>query len=274
MAISLRLHICLLLLSTRRFSDGRLISDFIAEYADLLFLPPYLQGNKQYTYGVSFASSGAGALYGTFRNSCRPKDLHTQLGYFKDMKKQLRQKLGDAETKALLSRAVYLLKIGTNDYFVTLDPNSTLLQTYSKEEYVGMVIGSITQFIKGGIYKEGGRKFGPLNVGPVGCIPFIIDLFCSKNGPCVEEGMELAMLHNKALPLTLHALESQLEGFKYAIHDVFTSIIERRNSPPKYGFKEGKSACCGKKAYHQISELLRSGSPKVTAPYNLRALFK
>ncbi|GKU92775.1 hypothetical protein SLEP1_g6458 [Rubroshorea leprosula] len=57
--------------STGRYSDGRLISDFVAAYADLLFLPPYLQGNKQYTYGVNFASSGAGALYGTFRSSVK-----------------------------------------------------------------------------------------------------------------------------------------------------------------------------------------------------------
>ncbi|GLT60001.1 hypothetical protein SLA2020_327920 [Shorea laevis] len=132
--------------------------------------------------------------------------------------------------------------------------------------------------------------------------------------------MVLAKLHNKALPLNLHELESQLEGFKYAIHDVFTSIIqrrnnftsiiERRNNPSKYGFKEGKSASCGSGAYrgilscggkagisyelcqnpsdylffdsirltekacHQTSELSRSRSPKVTAPYNLKALFK
>ena len=77
---------------TGRFSDGRLIPDFIgerlwymrcflllselvyscpadllclaaAEYAKLPLIPPYLQpGNHQFTYGANFASGGAGAL--------------------------------------------------------------------------------------------------------------------------------------------------------------------------------------------------------------------
>lgn len=73
---------------TGRFSDGRLIPDFIgksqcivfssirvdlvfrwslflaaAEYAKLPFLPPYLQhGSNQLKYGANFAFAGAGAL--------------------------------------------------------------------------------------------------------------------------------------------------------------------------------------------------------------------
>ncbi|PWA84364.1 putative 38.1 kDa protein [Artemisia annua] len=48
---------------TGRFSDGRLIPDFIAEYARLPFIPPYLEpGNNAFTYGANFASSGAGTL--------------------------------------------------------------------------------------------------------------------------------------------------------------------------------------------------------------------
>ncbi|GKC47743.1 SGNH hydrolase-type esterase domain-containing protein [Tanacetum coccineum] len=51
---------------TGRFSDGRLISDFIAEYARLPLIPPYLEpGNNEFTYGANFASAGAGALIET-----------------------------------------------------------------------------------------------------------------------------------------------------------------------------------------------------------------
>ncbi|XP_039049673.1 GDSL esterase/lipase 5-like [Hibiscus syriacus] len=53
---------------TGRFSDGRLISDFIAMYANLPLIPPYLQpGNHQFIYGANFASAGAGALSETFQ---------------------------------------------------------------------------------------------------------------------------------------------------------------------------------------------------------------
>lgn len=48
---------------TGRFSDGRLIPDFIAEYAGLPLVPAYLEpGNNEFTHGANFASGGAGAL--------------------------------------------------------------------------------------------------------------------------------------------------------------------------------------------------------------------
>jgi hypothetical protein len=75
-------------------------------------------------------------------------DLKTQLSNFKNMEKQLRQKLGASEVKTLLSTAVYMFSIGTNDYLIPFTSNSTVLQSYSKKEYVKMVIGNITTVIQ------------------------------------------------------------------------------------------------------------------------------
>jgi len=69
-------------------------------------------------------------------------DLKTQLNYLKNVKKVLRQKLGDEETTTLLAKAVYLINIGGNDYFVE---NSSL---YTHEKYVSMVVGNLTDVIK------------------------------------------------------------------------------------------------------------------------------
>nr|TKS10274.1 GDSL esterase/lipase 1-like [Populus alba] len=139
---------------TGRVSDGRLIPDFIAEFAKLPLIPLYLQpGNHQFTNGVNFASGGAGALV---ENNQGPiMGLKTQLRNFKNIEKQLRQKLGTSEVKTLLSKAVYMFSIGSNDYLVPFITNSTLLQSYSKKEYVKMVIGNITSVIQE-IYEIGG----------------------------------------------------------------------------------------------------------------------
>ena len=75
-------------------------------------------------------------------------DLKTQLSYFKKVEKLLRQKLGDAEAKAFFSKAVYLFNFGAADYESFLLTNSSILQSFSKEEYVGMVIGNLTDTIK------------------------------------------------------------------------------------------------------------------------------
>jgi hypothetical protein len=75
-------------------------------------------------------------------------NLNTQFNYFKNMETMLRQKLGEKEAKTLLVKAVYLISIGGNDYFVPFYPNSTVLQYSAQEELVNMVIGNLTTVIK------------------------------------------------------------------------------------------------------------------------------
>nr|GMC55744.1 GDSL esterase/lipase 5 [Ipomoea batatas] len=94
-------------------------------------------------------------------------DLGTQLEYFNKVKAWYRGKIGSAESRKAFARAVYLFSIGTNDYLSPFLTDSKLLTSYSHSHYVDMVIGNLTQEI----YRNGGRKFGLLNLGDLGCIP-------------------------------------------------------------------------------------------------------
>lgn len=60
------------------------------------------------------------------------------------MEKSLREKLGDAEAKELLSEAVYFISIGSNDYMGGYLGNPKMQQLHQPEEYMGMVIGNLT----------------------------------------------------------------------------------------------------------------------------------
>jgi hypothetical protein len=64
------------------------------------------------------------------------------------MEENLRHNLGDAEAYTVLSNAVYLISIGGNDYFAPFATNCSFFETHSQEEYVGMVIGNLTNVIK------------------------------------------------------------------------------------------------------------------------------
>ncbi|XP_019258467.1 PREDICTED: GDSL esterase/lipase 1-like isoform X1 [Nicotiana attenuata] len=264
---------------TGRFCDGRIIPDFIAEYAELPLIPSYFEiGKDGFIHGVNFASGGAGCLEETFRgfgferdvgggghvwpllNSGekgdgetgkeenmnkkeieeRVIDLKTQLKYFKKVAKDLKKKFGAKKSKQLLSNAVYIFSAGNNDYF-------EFPTAYSKEEYVKMVVGNLTSVLKG-IYKKGGRKFAILSLAPLGCTPGSRALNFqqgNKSGNCLEELTNLAKIHNSALPKMLKQLEEKLPGFKYSLFDFFKVAIERIDNPSKYGFKTSKSACCG-----------------------------
>jgi hypothetical protein len=75
-------------------------------------------------------------------------DLKAQVSFFKNLASVFRKKLGDAETKTFLGKAVYLINIGSNDYAIPFTTNSTLLQSISQQELVDMVIGNLTTVIK------------------------------------------------------------------------------------------------------------------------------
>ncbi|CAF2212755.1 GDSL esterase/lipase 3 [Brassica rapa] len=295
---------------TGRVSDGRLITDFIAENAWLPLIPPNLQpsnSNNQFTYGANFAFGGAGALVETFPGMVI--DLGTQLNSFKNVVRSLKSALGDAEAKTIFSRAVYLFYIGGDDLVYPLVANSSLFQSNTKEKFVDFVIGNTTSVVEE-VYKIGGRKFGFLNTGAYECAPVISILDTTNIGSCSKPVAELIYLYNKKFPDALRRLQHELSGFRYALHDYHTSLLERINNPSKYGFKEGKMGCCGsgplrgintcgnqmgksyelcenvtdylffdashltEKAHRQIAELIWSGPPNVTGPYNLQALFE
>ncbi|RYR24400.1 hypothetical protein HN51_046578 [Arachis hypogaea] len=226
-----------------RFSDGRMIPDVIAELAKLPLVPPYLHpGNPDFTYGVNFASGGSGALLQTAQGYVI--DLHTQVKYFKNVKKILREKIGNEEVEALLKRSVYFLNVGSNDYGGLLNvTNSTVsLLPVDKQQFVGFVIGNLTNAIKE-IYEQGGRKFGFLNVGPIGCSPSIR---AQNNGSkCFDEISAVARLHNIQLSKMILKLKKQLSGFKYSVHDFYASLSPVIKDPSKYGFKGGSGGCCG-----------------------------
>ncbi|XP_055961665.1 GDSL esterase/lipase 1-like isoform X2 [Mercurialis annua] len=266
-----------------------------------------LPGHQEHKYGVNFASGGAGALVQTFQGSAI--DLNTQLNNFKNVKKHLSKKIGDTKTKALLSKAIYLFSIGTNDYASPFLSNSTILHHYTNQQYVGIVIGNLTNVVKE-IYKNGGRKFGFMKLLDLSFVPSSRALEQTNRSPMgfKEQATILVQLHNKALPKVFKGLKKELRGFKYSIFDLYTSASERINNPSKYGFKETKTACCGsgpfrgigqcgitkdyelcdnpseylffdgshptEKSNKQIAKLMWSGNPKVISPYNLKTLLE
>lgn len=295
---------------TGRFSDGRVIPDFIGEYAKLPLILPYLYpGIKDFVKGMNFASGGAGVLDQTFPGYVVP--LRRQVDYLKEMKRSLRKKLGTSETKKLLSRAVYLIAIGSNDYGA-FDPQSNLLyQFYTTQQYVDSVIGNMTTFIKE-IYKTGGRKFSVLNIGPIDHLPAVQEAIIShgRTPAWLEQFKRFIVLHNQKLPKALQKLAQKFKGFVFSHTDFHTAINDIIHHPTKYGMKEVKSACCGigalrgrdscggkrgikeyelcenpeeyvffdanhgtDRIYKIIAEMMWTGTSNITSPINLNSLF-
>ncbi|PKI33303.1 hypothetical protein CRG98_046307 [Punica granatum] len=254
-----------------RSCDGRIVADFLAEYANLPLIRPYLEpGFSNYSDGANFASAGAGILPET-----NPRMIHLkmQLSYFEEVQKKLKQQEGEQKAQELLSKAVYLFSMGGNDYmnvgmpkFGNTMPPVVLTASY-KKQYVTIVLSNLTSVVKK-VYAMGGRKFIFQTVGPLGCMPVSRYMF---------------------------------------IYILFTVMFF--NAVETLGFKEGRTACCGsgnfngqftcgkngtaynlcsdpsqyvwfdaahptESANKHLTSLFWSGPLKVVWPYNAKALFQ
>lgn len=100
-------------------------------------------------FGTNYASTDYYCLMFFFIALCQTISLNAQLNYFNNLETLLRQERGEKEANVLLDRAIYFFSIGGNDYFVPFASNSSMqfLQSYSKQDYVNMVIGNLTTVI-------------------------------------------------------------------------------------------------------------------------------
>ncbi|KAK9726854.1 hypothetical protein RND81_05G241800 [Saponaria officinalis] len=130
-----------------RFTDGRVIPDFLARYAGLPFPEPYLKpGLTDYSKGINFASAGACVLL-----ELRPEtiNLKMQINYFLEMIQKLKAQVGEEEATRLLSKAVYLFNIAGNDYVTLFQHNlKKTISSEKKSSFMNQILGNITIYIQ------------------------------------------------------------------------------------------------------------------------------
>ncbi|KAJ0007093.1 hypothetical protein Pint_29363 [Pistacia integerrima] len=159
--------------------------------------------------------------------------------------------------------------------FIRSTSNPTELQ---KREYVNMVIGNFTDFIKE-ICEMGGRKFAFQNVGPLGCLPLLKQEYNLSGGACVEVLQEFASLHNSLLSSITMELQSQISGFKYLIIDSYRDYecrrvkeYELRNNPNDYVFFDGDHQ--SEHANSISSNFLWNGGSGFTWPLSMKQFYE
>lgn len=136
---------------TNRYSDGRLVIDFVAESLSLPFLPPYRDLKADKTYGVNFAVAGSTAIRHRFfvKNNITlnvtPQSLQTQLTWFNrflESKGCVNSTSTPQQCEALFSDALFWVgEIGANDYAYsfasTVSPNT--IQRLATRSFTGFL---------------------------------------------------------------------------------------------------------------------------------------
>ncbi|KAF8410683.1 hypothetical protein HHK36_003216 [Tetracentron sinense] len=138
-------------LPTGRFSNGRIPPDFISEAFGIKpTVPAYLDpiyNITDFASGVCFASAGTGYDNAT-SDVLSVIPLWEELKYYKDYQKKLRAYFGEEKANDILSEALYLMSLGTNDflenYYTFFSDRSP---EFTVEEYQRFLAGIAGKFI-------------------------------------------------------------------------------------------------------------------------------
>ncbi|KAK7385591.1 hypothetical protein VNO78_31317 [Psophocarpus tetragonolobus] len=232
-----------------RFSNGKLVPDFIASLLNLKdIVPPFLDPNlsdEELLTGVSFASGGSGFddLTTTLTGAI---PVPKQIEYFKVYIEKLKSIAGENEAKRMLKDALVIISAGANDFLFNFYDIPIRKLEYNIDGYQDYVQNRLHIFIKE-LYDLGCRKFAVSGLPSIGCLPIQISTkFVSlKDRRCVKDQNSDAKLYNKKLTRRLLKIQAILPESRVVYANIYDPLINLINQPEKYGFKEANKGCCG-----------------------------
>ncbi|CAL0314875.1 unnamed protein product [Lupinus luteus] len=226
--------------ATGRFTNGKTFADLIAIKLGLPLQPPYLGISKSERYqeinGINYASGACGILNDSRDGECL--SLDKQIEYFtstvvNDLPKHKHFKSKD-KLKHHLSKSIYLISVGSNDYFLNyLKPEIRTYKNMNPEEFADYLLDQLSSKIKT-IYNLGARKFVVGTVNQIGCSP---NLYCNETinqmvKPCSDK-----------LLMKVQEMEKKFSGSMFVSANGFNFFNKIKNDPKKYGFINISKSC-------------------------------
>uniref|UniRef100_A0A0E0M4P8 GDSL esterase/lipase n=1 Tax=Oryza punctata TaxID=4537 RepID=A0A0E0M4P8_ORYPU len=199
---------------TGRFSDGRVLTDFVASAVGIATPVAYKlrrrgHGGELVSRGMNFAVGGSGVLdTGYFQ-----RNISTQIDLFQ---KQLR---GCGPT------GVALVVVSGNDYSAVVEKNNGTSE--AAIAYIPTVVRGLREQLRRLRDDVGMRKVVVTNLHPMGCTPYFTrSLNYSACDPLANAGSDQ---HNAALRSVLHDLDPANTTFLLLdLHTPFVALIDAK----------------------------------------------
>lgn len=137
--------------ATGRFSNGKLIPDFIASLMEIKdtvppFLDPHLSDSDILT-GVCFASAGSG--YDNFTDvATLSLSLAKQTDMLRSYAARLSRIVGEEKAAKILSEALVIVSSGTNDFDINLYDFPSIRQKLGVDGYQNFILSGVHNFVQ------------------------------------------------------------------------------------------------------------------------------
>lgn len=294
---------------TGRFTDGLLGVDYLALLLELPLVPPYVDAGDNILHGVCFASGGSGILETTGQFYGQHIPLSKQISNFNEVKGRLRTMVGVDQASLIISKSLYLIVSGSNDFFSYYRTSASLFSSSSSENtsqifppnFQGDLLSNMLQQIQS-LYALGARKIVVFGVPAVGCVPSMLN---KNQGQCASSLNDAVQIYNAGLKARIKDMQANYSDAHLVYGNAFDLAKKIVANPESYGLSEAQTACCGwgeyrgatpcmplinsvctnasqhvfwdyvhptSAAYHVIVQSLWAGSDDVITPLNLQKL--
>ncbi|CAM8963847.1 unnamed protein product [Rhodiola kirilowii] len=247
-----------------RFSDGRVLTDYIASFLKIKSPVPYHWRKSNATvlkHGMNFAYGGTGV----FTTYVAAPNMTTQINEFQQILED------EVYTKQDLKSSVALVSLGGNDYGNFLATNSNTTEIYS---FVTSVIKQLELNLRR-IHGLGVRKIGITAIEPLGCLPSITASTYFRN--CSERANLLAKFHNQLLNQAIEKLnESSSTFITLDLYNAFMSVFKKQGYEPGSSKSESilKPCCTGTTSEYNCGSVEKSnGTSMYTVCKNINSTF-
>ncbi|TYH04683.1 hypothetical protein ES288_A08G026200v1 [Gossypium darwinii] len=204
---------------TGRFSNGKNMQDYIAEYLGFTrSMPPFAESKgENILNGVNYASGAAGIRDETGKDLGDRIPLDKQIQNHKIIILRLSRLMrNNIETRLLLNRCIYSIQIGSNDYINNyFKPEFyDTSRRFTQMQYATLLVHQLSNQLKT-LYNNGARKFAVYGLSLIGCAPFAISEYGTNGSFCVDKLNNAAALFNERLMPLIHQLNNDLPYAKF-----------------------------------------------------------
>ncbi|KAF3333148.1 GDSL esterase/lipase 7 [Carex littledalei] len=233
---------------TGRFSNGRVVVDYLALRLKLPFVRPYLglSGKvEELVRGVNYASAGAGVLFASGSDLGMHISLMEQMQQVSETYERLELSLGEAAAADLFANSIFYISIGSNDFIHYYFKNTTNVRPlFLPWEFNQLLVDTIKHELKN-LYNLNARKVVVMGLPPIGCTPHYLWEYDSVYGDCVEQINNMVVQLNFAMTYMVHKLNLELHGATFTFCDTFEGSMDIFRNRDRYGFVTTTDACCG-----------------------------
>ncbi|XP_076886398.1 GDSL esterase/lipase At5g03610-like [Bidens hawaiensis] len=194
-----------------RFSDGRVLTDFVARFMGIKSPLPYQwrkYGEQRLQYGVNFAYGGTGVFdTGNFQ-----PNMSAQIGFLEGLVKET------VYTKSDLEASVALVTVSGNDYAAYTASGGS---DQGLPAFIRSVVNQMSIDLKR-IRDTGIRRVVVTSLQPIGCLPRLT-VFTSYQ-QCNQSQNSAANFHNQLLQQVVTALNNSTKDSGVFVLDLFTTF--------------------------------------------------